>query len=363
MCHSTAITDQTTIDRFYQALLDRNAEYAGTFFVGVKTTSVFCISTCRARKPKKQNVVFYTHFKDALAAGFRPCKICRPTENASESPLQVTQAIELVRNNPKEKISDTVLTAHQIRPEMIRRWFKKNYGMTFHTFQRMYRINYALEELKDGRKLLDTAYETGYESLSGFGYTFKKLTGKTPGMKNENQVILIHRFTTPLGPMFVCATDEGVCLLEFVERRMLETEFSDLQHRLKASIIAGENHHIRQAKQEIAEYFAGTRTRFEVTLHTPGTAFQQQVWQALQDIDYGSTASYQQQAERIGNPKAVRAVASANGHNRIAIIIPCHRVIGKNGKLVGYAGGLERKRWLLEHEQTHLPGDKSEIKK
>ncbi|WP_428198092.1 methylated-DNA--[protein]-cysteine S-methyltransferase [Aliivibrio kagoshimensis] len=166
-------------------------------------------------------------------------------------------------------------------------------------------------------------------------------------------MILISRLTTPLGPMFVCATDKGVCLLEFVDRRMLETEFKDLQRLLKAKIITGENPHIKQAKKELAEYFSGQRTQFDVALDTPGTDFQNSVWNCLHQIPYGETRSYQQQAESIHNPKAVRAVASANGFNRISIIIPCHRVIGKNGQLTGYGGGLERKRWLIDHENEH----------
>ncbi|MGI0117513.1 bifunctional transcriptional activator/DNA repair enzyme AdaA [Zooshikella sp. RANM57] len=349
------VTDPKTVATYYQALIDKDPRFVGIFFVGVKTTSICCIATCRARKPKRENVEFYTSFKEALDAGYRPCKICKPTENANEAPGQVQQAITMVRDNPKEKVSDWQLKQHQISPESVRRWFKKHYGMTFQAFQRMYRINNALEELKSGKTATATAYEAGYDSLSGFGYTYKKIIGKSPKNSTamQNNVILINRFTTPLGPMFVCATDQGVCLLEFVDRRMLETEFKDLQRLKKANIIAGENDYMKQAQQEINEYFAGKRQQFKVTLDTPGTVFQQSVWQCLQTIPYGQTASYQQQAEKLNNPKAIRAVASANGHNRIAIIIPCHRVIGKDGKLVGYAGGLERKRWLLEHEQKY----------
>ncbi|MCX4028605.1 methylated-DNA--[protein]-cysteine S-methyltransferase [Endozoicomonas sp. SM1973] len=348
------VTDQKTISNYYQALLDREPSYVGIFYVGVKTTSIFCISTCRARKPKLENVEFFTTLKEALDAGYRPCKVCKPAENANEAPELVEKAINLVKDNPKEKITDWQLREHQISPELVRRWFKKNYGMTFQAYQRMYRINNALQELKDGKTATETAFGTGYESLSGFGYTYKKFVGKSPKNSTEQSIILISRLTTPLGPMFVCATDKGVCLLEFVDRRMLETEFKDLQLRLKAKIIAGENQHIKQTKQEIAEYFANERTAFTVTLHTPGTDFQNSVWECLKTIPYGQICSYQQQAEKINKPKAVRAVATANGCNRIAIIIPCHRVIGKNGKLVGYAGGLERKRWLLEHERKSL---------
>ncbi len=235
---------------------------------------------------------------------------------------------------------------------MVRRWFNKNYGMTFQAYQRMYRINVAFQELKNGKNTTETAFDSGYESLSGFGYTFKKIMGNSPTNSTTENVILINRLTTPLGPMFVCATENGVCLLEFVDRRMLETEFKDLQKRLNATIIAGENEHIKQAKKEIAEYFEGKRKRFDVKLETSGTDFQNLVWDYLRKIEYGETSTYQQQAEKINNPKAVRAVASANGYNRIAIIIPCHRVIGKDGKLTGYGGGLERKKWLLEHEKT-----------
>lgn len=150
--------------------------------------------------------------------------------------------------------------------------------------------------------------------------------------------------------MFISATDKGVCLLEFADRRMLETEFEDLQKRLSAKIIAGENEHIQQAKFELAEYFAGKRKSFEVALDTPSTPFRQNVWQELLKIPFGKTCSYGALAKALGKPNAVRAVGTANGHNRVAIIIPCHRVIGADGSLTGYAGGLERKRWLLELE-------------
>ena len=216
----------------------------------------------------------------------------------------------------------------------------------------MYRINDAIIELSNGKNVTVAAFDSGYESLSGFGYTFRKLTSRAPGGSARSEQLLIHRFTTPLGPMFACASTNGLCLLEFVDRRMLETEFEDLQRRFDARILAGENDHIRTAEQQLAEYFDGKRTAFSVPLDTPGTDFQLRVWQALLKIPFGTTSTYQRQAESLGNRKAVRAVARANGMNRVAIIVPCHRVIGKDNTLVGYAGGLERKRWLLEHERS-----------
>lgn len=344
------ITDNAQCDVWYQALLARSTEFTGVFFVGVKTTGVFCISVCRARKPKRENVEFYEDLQSALAAGFRPCKICRPTENACTSPDFIEKALELVRGTPKERISDAELRQNNISPERVRRWFLQNHGITFQAFQRMQRVNVALQELKAGRSTTDVAFDNGYDSLSGFGYTCKKLTGSAPS--SQRQVILIHRFTTPLGPMLVCATDRGICLLEFVDRRVLETEFSDLQRLLNANIIAGENGHTRQAEKEIGEYFTGQRQQFSVALDTPGSEFQSIVWQGLQRISYGATTSYQAVAVDTGKPTATRAVASACGANRVAIIIPCHRVVGKDDSMTGYGGGIARKAWLINHENT-----------
>ncbi len=348
------ITDNQKIETYYNAFLEREKSFVGIFFAGVKTTSIFCISTCRARKPKKENVEFFSSFKDALVNGYRPCKICKPTENANRAPQQVEDAIKLIKVNPKEKITDDQLRQKNISPDVVRRWFNKNYGMTFQAYQRMYRINNAFQELKNGRNVTESAYNSGYESLSGFGYMYKKIIGNSPLNSTDHNTIQINRFTTPLGPMFVCATEKGVCLLEFTDRRMLETEFKDLQRLLKANIIAGENDHIKQAKKEIGEYFDGNRKSFDVNLDTPGTDFQKTVWSSLQGIEYGTTITYQQQADNINNPKAVRAVASTNGKNRVCIIIPCHRVIGKDGKLTGYSGGIERKKWLIDHERKGI---------
>ena len=233
------ISTTAKIDEYYEALLNRDSKYVGIFYVGVKTTSIFCIATCRARKPKKENVVFYKTYFDALKNGFRPCKICCPTENSNQTPDQVLQAIQLVKDHPKEKIKDFKLREENISPDFVRRWFKKTYGFTFHTFQRMYRINNAYKELKDGKSTTEIAFDSGYESLSGFGYTFKKVMGKSPQNSKAKNIILINRIPTPLGPMFVCATEKGVCLLEFTDRRMLETEFRDLQKLLNAQMSKG----------------------------------------------------------------------------------------------------------------------------
>lgn len=347
------ITAEETIKEYYHALVARDENYLGKYFVGVKTTGIFCISTCRARKPKFENVEFFDNVKDLLRHGYRPCKICKPTHNSNEPPDFVLKALQMVKESEESKVSDWELKQDGLSPERVRRWFNTHHGMTFQAYQRMLRINVAFQELQSGKSVTDSAFESGYNSLSGFGYTFKKLTGLTPEEVKTKNIILMTRFDTPLGPMFACSSDNGICLLEFTDRRMLETEFEDLQKRLNAIIVAGENDHLKQLKSEMKEYFNEERKEFTVSLDTPTTPFRKQVWDKLVEVPFGETASYKEQAIKLGNPKAVRAVANANGHNRVAIVIPCHRIIGSDGSLTGYAGGLDRKKWLLEHEGSY----------
>jgi AraC family transcriptional regulator, regulatory protein of adaptative response / methylated-DNA-[protein]-cysteine methyltransferase len=161
------------------------------------------------------------------------------------------------------------------------------------------------------------------------------------------------KIETPLGEMIAGATDEGICLLEFNDRKLLPTEYKDLIRLLNTTIEEGENKHLKVLKKQLKEYFEGKRKEFTIPLVTPGSTFQQAVWHELQHIEYGSTRSYLEQSLALNQPDAIRAVANANGMNRIAIVIPCHRVIGSDGRLTGYGGGLKRKKWLLDHEKKH----------
>jgi len=161
------------------------------------------------------------------------------------------------------------------------------------------------------------------------------------------------RIDTPLGGMVAGATDDGVCLLEFCDRRILPREYRDLERLLKTTMKEGDNAHLADLREQLSEYFAGVRKEFGIHLVTPGTDFQKSVWMELLKIPYGTTRSYQVQAEALSRPDSVRAVANANGMNRISVIIPCHRVIGSDGSLTGYGGGLRRKKWLLDHEKRY----------
>jgi AraC family transcriptional regulator of adaptative response/methylated-DNA-[protein]-cysteine methyltransferase len=174
-------------------------------------------------------------------------------------------------------------------------------------------------------------------------------------------VIITSKIETELGIMIAGAVQEGVCLLEFSDRKMLKTEYKDLARLFNSSIEEGENEHISSLKVQLKEYFEGTRKIFSIPMVTPGSEFQKAVWNELLNIEYGTTRSYLQQSIALGRPGSIRAVANANGMNRISIMIPCHRVIGSDGSLTGYGGGLKRKRWLLDHEKKYsgLPVDLS----
>ena len=209
----------------------------------------------------------------------------------------------------------------------------------------------AFTEIRMGQSVTHAALNGGYESASGFREAFGKLFGQAPGDAAGKDCIYLSWYESPLGPLILGANASGLCLLEFSDRRMLETQFKVLRARFNCALLPGDNAHLKQTKAELTRYFAGKLKRFSVPLIHPGTAFQENVWRNLLKIPYGETCSYEDLARAVGSPKAVRAVGTANGCNRMAIVIPCHRVVNKGGKLGGYGGGLWRKQALLDLEQ------------
>lgn len=336
----------------YTAIVNKDPAFEGVFFTAVKTTGIFCRPSCTARKPKFENVEFLTTAKECLLKGYRPCKVCNPLRKLNQTPKEYQEIINELAKNPATKLKDYHLKEKGIEPSQIRRWFLKNHGITFQAFQRMFRINAAFKKIQNGEKVTHTAFESGFESLSGFGESFKNIFGVSPINGKAKTIIDLKRLETPLGTMIACATEKGICLLEFSDRKMLETELKTIAKLLNATIIQGHNKHFEHLEKELTEYFDGKRKDFTVSLHTPGTAFQNKVWSALKHIPYGETKSYKDQAIAIQHPKSVRAVANANGMNRISILIPCHRVIGTDGQLTGYGGGLWRKKFLLALEEN-----------
>jgi AraC family transcriptional regulator of adaptative response/methylated-DNA-[protein]-cysteine methyltransferase len=344
---------ELTSEIMYQAIVNKDPSFEGVFFTAVKTTGIFCRPICTARKPRFENVEFFTTTKECILKGYRPCKVCNPLEKLNQTPELYRQLINELSHNPSLKFKDYDLKQRGIEPSQIRRWFLKNHGITFQAFQRMLRINSAFKKIQSGETITNTAYDSGFESLSGFGDSFKTIFGVSPKNGQAKNIIDLTRIETTLGTMITCATNQGICLLEFSDRKMLETELKSISKLLNATIIQGNNKHFDTLEIELHEYFNGKRKEFSVPLHTLGTDFQNKVWSALQLIPYGQTKSYKEQAITIGSPESVRAVANANGMNRISILIPCHRVIGSDGQLTGYGGGLWRKKYLLDLEKKN----------
>ena len=333
-----------------QAFLGGNPDYDGVFVTAVKTTGIFCRPSCPARKPRPENVEFFGSPRDALLAGYRPCKRCTPLADIGAAPPWLAPLLAAIEEDPARRWTDADLRDLGLTPDRVRRWFKANHGMTFHAYSRARRLGEALGQIRRGERVIDAALDAEYESLSGFNEAFVKLFGDPPSRAGE-PVVHIDRLLTPLGPMLAGASDAGVCLLEFADRRMLETQLDRLRSRVGARLVPGTSALLGELARQLRAYFAGELEFFDLPLDLPGTVFQETVWAALRDIPYGETRSYAELAAAIGRPKAVRAVARANGDNRVAILVPCHRVIGADGSLTGYGGRLWRKQKLLAHER------------
>lgn len=337
-------------DTMYQAFESRDSQFEGVFYTGVRTTGIFCRPTCTARKPKRENLEFFATTKEALDYGYRPCKRCRPMEPPGAAPEWVSSIVEAAQGHGDARLKDRDLRERGLDPARVRRWFKRTHGMTFHAYARQLRLNRAYGTIRNHGAVTDQAFESGYESLSGFGDAFKRATGFPPSASARRSVGALTRLSTPIGPMVAVAVDGRLCLLEFADRPMLETQLSRVRQIFSAQVIAGTDAVFGVVQSQLDQYFDGARKDFELPIDLSGTVFQTAVWQELCRVPYGETRTYGEQARAVGTPKAVRAVGRANGDNRIAIIVPCHRVVGADGRLTGYGGGLWRKRYLLELE-------------
>ena len=333
-----------------RAYLARDASYDGIFFVGVRTTGIFCRPVCPARSPLPKNVEYFPTVAAAVAGGYRPCKRCRPMATTNQ-PDWATSLLAEIEANPALKITEKDLSDRGIDPATVRRHFLRHYGMSFHAYARARRMAYAFTDLRNGDSLDGAAFDSGYESLSGFREAFGQTFGFTPGKSKDRHAIFLSWLPSPLGSLIAGATDDGVCLLEFTDRRLLGAQFKTLARLFQRPVIPGSNPILELLKQEMELYFSGQRRQFTVPLTFPGTPFQCRVWEHLLKIPYGETRSYQELAAAIGDVNSVRAVGRANGTNRIAIVIPCHRVVNKSGALGGYGGGLRRKQFLLNLEK------------
>ncbi|MCB0722877.1 MAG: methylated-DNA--[protein]-cysteine S-methyltransferase [Ignavibacteriae bacterium] len=333
-----------------RAFNNSDRSYDGIFFTAVKTTSIFCRPSCRVKKPLKKNIEFYATAREALFAGYRPCKRCKPMEIGNDTPDWAKKLMEIVDKNPEKKIRDYEMRQMGFEPSRARRFFKQKYGMTFHAYCRSRRLGKAFSLIRNGVEIDDAVFDNGYDSHSGFRDAFSKTLGFAPGKSYSKDCMVTSLYESPLGHIILAANDKGLCLAEFSDRRMLEYQLKVLNKYFKSPLVPGRNKFIEQAESELEEYFKGNLKNFKVPIEYPGTEFQQKVWEGLRNIPYGTTVSYVELAKNVGTPKGSRPVGTANGMNRLAIIIPCHRVIKNDGSLGGYGGGLWRKKRLLELE-------------
>ena len=317
-----------------------------------KTTGTFCRPDCSAALPAERCSQLFETALDALAAGFRPCNKCKPLTTRLADPDWIETLMSEVETDPARRWHDHDLEGMGLDPVAVRRWFIANHGFTFHAYTRLRRLGQALRQVQHGEPVNKAVVAHGYDSESGFRESFAQVFGNPPSAVDRESSIWINRIATPLGSMIMGVSDQGLCLLEFAERRMLDTQLKRLRQRMGRVFLPGDHPLMQQVKNELDAYFDGSLRTFSVPLQAPGTVFQESVWDALCKIPYGETRSYGDIAGQIGQASAVRAVGRANGDNRIAIIIPCHRVVGSDGELTGYGGGLWRKEYLLAMEQA-----------
>jgi AraC family transcriptional regulator of adaptative response/methylated-DNA-[protein]-cysteine methyltransferase len=338
-------------ETMYRALVNRDPSFEGIFFVGVRTTGIFCRPTCTAKKPARENVDFFPTPGEALHSGYRPCLRCHPMDPDKRPPRLIERLRTEVERAPDGRLTDKELSAMAIDPSTARRQFKRHYGMTFQAYHRARRMGLALREVQKGSRVDEARNGSGFESESGFREAFTRIFGEPPTTAKTRGGLFAQRIETPLGAMIAVADDEGLRLLEFIDRRATERELSTLRKRLRTNVVPGEHRHLTATRKQLDNYFSGKQLEFDIPVAPVGSDFQLRAWEILRSIPIGETRSYSWMAKHLGDENARRAVGRANGTNMICIVIPCHRVIRADGTLCGYGGGLWRKKWLLDHEQ------------
>ncbi|MBL8561038.1 MAG: bifunctional transcriptional activator/DNA repair protein Ada [Gemmobacter sp.] len=343
-------------DTLYAALLARDPSWDGRAFVAVASTRIFCRLSCPAPKPLRANCSFHETAAACLAAGCRPCKRCNPLGEVAPAHAALLEAL---RADPGRRWSEADLVARGFDPSTLRRAFKRQFGQSFLEMARAARLAHGGRQMAAGAPVIDAQLEAGFDSASGFRAGFARLLGHAPAvMKGEalkGEPLLQAAFLeTGLGGMVTVCDDRAVYLLEFTSRKALPREMRALSQAVKGRIGLGRTVITDRLEAELAAYFAGESAAFTLPLAPLGTPFQRRVWEALRALAPGEVVTYAALAARIGRPEAVRAVAAANGANPVALLIPCHRVIGVDGSLTGYGGGLWRKDRLIALERRYL---------
>lgn len=342
-----------TEDEQWQAVVDRNRAAEGHFWLGVRSTGIFCRPGCPARTPLRKNVVFFESLQDALRSGLRPCKRCRPlgTSLDEDRTHAIVRACETMMDSPTPPTLVELAAGQGMSPSHFQKVFTEIVGISPAQFSRSVRAERIQQQLPLAESVIRAAGDAGFTSSAQFYEEAPNALGMAPGKfrdKGKGESIRYVITDTWLGLMLVAATDRGICRIQFGDdaesmRSSLLADFAN------ATILESDSGFEDLVHQTVAAI--GTENATRLPLDVRGTAFQAKVWNALRRVPHGQTVSYGDLAREIGQPTASRAVASACGSNNIAVLIPCHRVVGKDGSLTGYRWGVERKQALLERER------------
>lgn len=343
----------TTDTARWQAISNKDREAAHLFYYAVKTTGIYCIAGCASRLPKRENVLFFDTPTKAEAAGFRACKRCRPNDSthAGISSQRVVQACRTMEQAEEEPSLETLAADAGLTSSHFQRLFKGHVGLSPKEYGRALRDSRVRAALEAGHSVTRAIVDAGFSSSS----RFYEQSGQAMGMpartyRKGGKGLTIHYVAARsfLGPILAAFTDQGVCSIEFGQSE--EQLVHSLSQRFHQADIVPGGSELRSLVSEIVDFIQSPDKALDLPLDIQGTAFQQRVWKALQDIPAGETRTYTDVAHAMGIPQSVRAVAAACAKNRLAVVIPCHRVVRKDGSLAGYYWGLERKAALLENE-------------
>jgi len=339
----------------WQAVLNRDASAVGHFYYGVLTTGVFCLPSCGARTPLRTNVAFFKSPAQAKSAGLRPCKRCKPDQETRVPHAKVIAAacrwLEEAEQEPSLK---DLAECYGMSPYHFHRVFKRLTGVTPKGYARSHRGQRIGQALQSQPSVTDAIYEAGYQASSRFYAEAPSRLGMAPKRFKAGGTDSVIRHTiakTDLGLLLIAATEKGLCMIHFGESEALLRQA--LQNRFpRATYVAADPEFDAWVGNLLAAVARGQAPSAALPLDIRGTAFQHQVWQALREIPIGNTASYAEVASAIGKPRAVRAVANACASNDLAIAIPCHRVVRKDGNHGGYRWGEDRKAAILSKESA-----------
>lgn len=340
-------------DEFWQAVITRNRNYDGKFVYGVISTKIYCHPSCPSRKPRREKVLFFSQKIEAENKGFRACKRCFSKNQLEKSHLELIQQIcnFLKQEFDKNHSLNELASKFNISPYHLQRTFKKIIGITPRQYTEALRMENFKNQLRQNKKIINAVYESGYNSSSSLYQFSASNLGMTPNTYRKGGKNMIINYTIvpcSMGYLLVATTKQGICSVKLGDTKS-ELESILYKDFHQAELIFDSGTHQDWVKI-ILTFIDGNQPHLDLPLDIRGTAFQKQVWEALQKIPYGETSTYKNIANQINKPKSVRAVGNACGANPTALIVPCHRVIKNDGSLGGYRWGIERKKKLLNLE-------------